>query len=168
MAAPAAPILSLPGLAAGDAAGSAARPATADAAEARAAIEAANSRWLDAFRRGDQAALASIYTSDASLFPPDGHGLEGRDRIVEYFGSRRSEGHSEAALQTLDVVRVGDVAYEVGLYGLSAGPATPSMPAAASADAGRYFAIWKAQADGSWRRQVGIWSSGRGAAPAVN
>jgi uncharacterized protein (TIGR02246 family) len=133
-------------------------PGSMDAAKAREAIEAANARWLEAFRSGDSASLARIYAPDASLFPPSNVSLEGRDRIVDYFGSQHRAGMGEASLKTLDVVCVGDVAYEVGMYGFRF---DGGGEAASTGDAGRYFAIWKAQADGSWRYQVGIWSSNR-------
>jgi ketosteroid isomerase-like protein len=127
----------------------------ADASAVRAAIEAANAAWLAAFRSGDTGALARIYAPDANLFPPSNVSLEGRDRIVEYLGAQHRAGMGEASLKTLDVVRVGDVAYEVGTYGFRFGDG------GSGGDAGRYFAIWKAQPDGSWRYQVGIWSSNR-------
>lgn len=131
--------------------------ASADAAAVREAIETANARWLDGFRKGDAQALASIYAQDASLFPPSNVSLEGRDRIVSYFNAQRSAGMGEASLKTLDVVVVGDVAYEVGMYGFRFDDGAFST----AGDTGRYFAIWKTQADGSWRYQVGIWSSNR-------
>lgn len=132
-------------------------PATLDAAAARQAIESANAKWLAAFRTGDTESLAGIYAPDASLFPPTNASLEGRDNIVEYFGAQRRAGMGDATLKTLDVVCVGDVAYEVGTYGFRFDGGQASIPA----DAGRYFAIWKAQGDGTWRYQVGIWSSNR-------
>lgn len=134
-------------------------PAGIDAAAVRAAIESANSEWLVAFRNGDSASLARIYAPDANLFPPSSVSLEGRDRIVEYFRAQRRAGMGDATLKTLDVVCVGDVAYEVGTYGFRFEAGVEDR----SGDAGRYFAIWKAQPDGGWRYQVGIWSSNRDA-----
>ncbi|HXC51286.1 MAG TPA: DUF4440 domain-containing protein [Candidatus Limnocylindrales bacterium] len=126
----------------------------ADAAKVRFAIEKANAQWLAAFQQNDATALARIYADDATLFPPSNVGLEGRDSIVEYFQAQRKAGMGDATLKTLDVVCVGDVAYEVGTYGFRFG-------SSAAADAGRYFAIWKGLPDGSWHYQVGIWSSNR-------
>lgn len=128
-----------------------------DARTARTAIEKANSEWLAAFRRGDSAAMAGFYAADASLFPPTNANLEGPDRIVEYFAAQRSAGMDDPSLKTLEVVAVGDIAYEVGVYGFRF--ETPGR--GFGGDAGRYFAIWKAQPDGSLRYQVGIWSSDR-------
>jgi ketosteroid isomerase-like protein len=133
-------------------------PMASDAAAARTAIERANAQWLAAFRTGDNDSLARIYAPDASLFPPSNVGLEGRDRIVEYFGAQRRAGMGDPSLKTLDVVCVGDLAYEVGTYGFRF---DGNAGAGNVGDAGRYFAIWKGTPDGSWRYQVGIWSSNR-------
>jgi ketosteroid isomerase-like protein len=132
-------------------------PSTIDAASVRTSIEKSNAEWLAAFRRGDSESLARIYTPDASLFPPTNASLEGRDRIVEYFRTQRRNGMGDANLKTLDVVVVGDVAYEVGTYAFRFGEQQGDL----GADTGRYFTIWKSQGDGSWRYQVGIWSSNR-------
>jgi ketosteroid isomerase-like protein len=136
---------------------SASVPSTIDAKAVRASIEKANAEWLAAFRRGDSETLARIYTPDASLFPPTNASLEGRERIVDYFRSQRRAGMGDANLKTLDVVCVGDVAYEVGTYSFRFGSGEGDL----SGDAGRYFTIWKSQSDGTWRYQVGIWSSNR-------
>jgi uncharacterized protein (TIGR02246 family) len=132
-------------------------PSTIDAAAVRSTIEKSNAEWLAAVRRGDSETLARIYTPDASLFPPTNASLEGRDRIVEYFRTQRRNGMEDANLKTLDVVVVGDVAYEVGTYAFRFDSAKDEL----GGDAGRYFTIWKSQGDGSWRYQVGIWSSNR-------
>jgi ketosteroid isomerase-like protein len=136
---------------------SASVPSTIDAASVRSSIEKSNAEWLAAFRRGDSETLARIYTPDASLFPPTNASLEGRDRIVEYFRTQRRNGMGDANLKTLDVVVVGDVAYEVGTYAFRFGEQEGEL----GGDTGRYFTIWKSQGDGSWRYQVGIWSSNR-------
>lgn len=136
---------------------SASVPSTIDAASVRTTIEKSNAEWLAAFRRGDSETLARIYTPDASLFPPTNASLEGRDRIVEYFRNQRRNGMGDANLKTLDVVVVGDVAYEVGTYAFRFGEQQGEL----GGDTGRYFTIWKSQGDGSWRYQVGIWSSNR-------
>jgi len=41
-------------------------PAFAQKAE----IEAVNAKWIDFFNKGDFAGVASLYTEDASAFPP--------------------------------------------------------------------------------------------------
>lgn len=139
------------------ASGTAARIEAVDSASARRAIESANAQWLDAFRLGDAETLAEIYAPDASLFTPDSTSLEGRDSIVAWLGAQHRSGKADATLKTLDVVCVGDVAYEVGTYGFRVASGDGSVPG----DSGRYFAIWKSSGDGDWRYKVGIWSSGQ-------
>jgi ketosteroid isomerase-like protein len=41
-------------------------PAFAQKAE----IEAANAKWIEFFNKGDFAGIASLYTADATAFPP--------------------------------------------------------------------------------------------------
>lgn len=132
--------------------------AASDTAELRRAIEDTNAKWLAAFRRGDTRELASRYTADASVIPPDGVPLQGRERIAAYFADRRDIGG--LTLNTVDVVRVGELAYETGTW------KSELAAMAGPGDAGRYFAIWKADDDGSWSCKVGIWNSSREAPPA--
>lgn len=133
-----------------------------DNADVRRAIEAANDRWMAAFRRNDSKSMASVYASDASLIPPDEAIVEGRADIVSYFAAQRGLGMRNPFVKTLEVYTMGDVAYEVGTYGLRYDPGDEKP----RTDSGRYFAIWKAQDDGTWRYHHGIWSrtSSRGSA----
>ncbi|HYC00832.1 MAG TPA: DUF4440 domain-containing protein [Candidatus Limnocylindrales bacterium] len=136
------------------------QPGQLDAAAARKAIEEANAQWLEAFRAGDAATMARLYTADASLFPPSPSNdiLEGRDDIVAFLQEQRRQGMEPPAVQTSDVVMMGNIAYEVGTYRFSFRNA--------AADTGKYFAIWKHQPDGTWRYHVGIWTSAANATVA--
>ncbi|MBI5505397.1 MAG: DUF4440 domain-containing protein [Deltaproteobacteria bacterium] len=127
----------------------------ADKVAARAAIERANAAWLDAFRSGNFAAMALLYSDDASLSAPGTDPLEGRDSILGYLSRRREREMSDPFLKTLDVVTMGDVAYETGTYGFSSG----AKGGLVSAETGKYFVIWKAGSDGTWRYNLGIWTS---------
>jgi ketosteroid isomerase-like protein len=42
----------------------------APAAAQRAAIDAANAKWMDSFNKGDFDGVASLYAADATAFPP--------------------------------------------------------------------------------------------------
>ena len=131
--------------------------ASADASAVRTAIESADARWTAALRSGDEKALAGIYAADASLVPPHSESIEGRENILAWLAERHRAGAGETTLKTIDVVSVGDVAYEVGHYGFEVGDGETAV----ATDSGRYFAIWKRQSDGQWLCQVGIWSSSR-------
>src|ERR1043166_4980658 len=90
--------------------------------EARAAIEAANAKFSEAFARGDTKALAAMYTSDAIAFPPDSEMIGGNDAIAKFWKATRDGGVQSATLTTDDVGRSGDVAYEVGRVSLTIQP----------------------------------------------
>src|SRR5262245_66505988 len=65
--------------------------------EARAAIEAANAKFSEAFARGDAKALSAMYTSDAIAFPPDSEMIRGNEAIGEFWKAPRDGGVQSAA-----------------------------------------------------------------------
>jgi uncharacterized protein (TIGR02246 family) len=125
------------------------------AREARAAIEAANAKFSEAFARGDAKALAAMYTADAIAFPPDSEMIQGNEAIGEFWKATRNGGAQSAALTTLDVGRSGDVAYETGKVALTVQPAGKE----ATTVTAKYVVVWKRQADGSWKLHRDIWNS---------
>ena len=44
-------------------------------------IEAVNAKWVDFFNKGDFAGVASLYTEDATAFPPGSGMVKGRAAI---------------------------------------------------------------------------------------
>jgi uncharacterized protein (TIGR02246 family) len=123
--------------------------------EARAAIEAANAKFSEAFARGDARALAAMYTSDAIAFPPDSEMIRGNEAIGEFWKATRDGGVQSAALTTDDVGRSGDVAYEVGRVSLTIQPAGKELTTAVA----KYVVVWRRQTDGSWKLHRDIWNS---------
>jgi len=123
--------------------------------EARAAIEAANAKFSEAFARGDAKALAAMYTADAIAFPPDSEMIQGNEAVGEFWKATRSGGVQGVALTTLDVGRSGDVAYESGEVTLTIQPAGKE-PTTATA---KYLVVWKREADGAWKLHRDIWNS---------
>jgi uncharacterized protein (TIGR02246 family) len=123
--------------------------------EARAAIDAANAKFSEAFARGDAKALAAMYTSDAIAFPPDRDMIRGNEAIGEFWKATRDSGVQSAALTTVDVGKSGDVAYEVGNVSLTIQPAGKEPTTAVA----KYVVVWKRQADGSWKLHRDIWNS---------
>jgi ketosteroid isomerase-like protein len=82
-------------------AGSGANTASTDSATVRAAIEAANARFLDAFKRGDKAGLMAGYAADAVLMMPNEEAWRGREGLDKGFA---------------DVMVAGDLAVETGTF----------------------------------------------------
>jgi len=56
-------------------------PLVAPAFVQKAEIEAVNVKWIDFFNKGDFAGVASLYTEDATAFPPGSGMVRGRDAI---------------------------------------------------------------------------------------
>ena len=123
--------------------------------EVQTAIEAANAKFSEAFARGDAKALASMYTSDAIVFPPDSEMIRGNEAIGDFWKAARNGGVREVALTTVEVGQSGDVAYEVGKVSLTV-QAHGNEPTTAGA---KYVVVWKRQADGSWKLHRDIWNS---------
>jgi uncharacterized protein (TIGR02246 family) len=123
--------------------------------EARAAIEAANSKFSEAFARGDAKTLAAMYTPEAIAFPPDSEMIRGNEAIGNFWKTTRDSGVQSATLTTVDVGRSGDVAYEVGTISLTIQP-VGKEPETASA---KFVVVWKRQSDGSWKLHRDIWNS---------
>jgi len=123
--------------------------------EARAAIEAANAKFSDAFARGDARALAAMYTPDAIVFPPDSEMIQGNEAIGTFWKTTRDSGVQSATLTTVDVGRSGDVAYEVGTVALTIQPVGKEPTKAIE----KYVVVWKRQANGAWKMHRDIWNS---------
>ena len=123
--------------------------------EARAAIEATNAKFSEAFARGDTKALAAMYTSDAIAFPPDSEMIRGNEAVAKFWKATRDGGVQSATLTTDDVGRSGDVAYEVGKVSLTIRPEGKEPTTAAA----KYVVVWKRQPDGSWKLHRDIWNS---------
>jgi len=123
--------------------------------DARAAIEAANAKFSEAFARGDAKALSAMYTSDAIAFPPDSEMIRGNGAIGQFWKATRDGGVQSAALTTIDVGTSGDVAYEVGKVFLTIQPAGKEPTTAVA----KYVVVWKRDADGSWKLHRDIWNS---------
>lgn len=122
----------------------------------RDAIASAIKTFVDAFGRGDAAAVAAWYTADATLLPPDNPLVKGRDAIQAFWQGAMSTGVREAKLETLEVESRGDLAYEVGRFGMAIQPQGGER----AEMAGKYVVVWRREGDG-WRMQVDIWNGDR-------
>ena len=77
-------------------------PAFAQKAE----IEAVNAKWMEFFNKGDFAGVASLYTDDATAFPPGSGMVKGRDAIGAMWKGM-AEQVSDPKVTTLDVKPLG-------------------------------------------------------------
>jgi len=132
-----------------------------EVAQIRKAIEMGNAKFGEAVRQADAAAIAALYTDDATLLPPNSEMIKGKPGIEAFWKGGLDMGIKDAVLTAVEVFAMGDLAYEIGKYDLKIQPAGQAV----LADSGKYIVIWKKQADGSWKLHVDIWNTNL---PALN
>jgi uncharacterized protein (TIGR02246 family) len=125
-------------------------PAIAQKAE----IEAGNKKFIEAFNRGDFAALASLYTKDATALPPGAamvQGSAGIEALWKSFG----EQVSDPKLTTVDVKELGpSAAREIGMYSLKTKGPDPKEVT------GKYVVVWE-KVGNDWKLATDIWNDGK-------
>jgi uncharacterized protein (TIGR02246 family) len=127
-------------------------PAAAD--DVRQAIEQVNSQVMAAFKAGDAAAIASLYSDTAKMLPPDATEIAGREAIQELWQSWLDDGLKDLTLEAIEVEASGDLAYEIGSFSMQAPAENNTMMMAT----GNYVVVWKRGADGNWRLHVDTWN----------
>ena len=121
----------------------------------REAVMSVNRNFMEAFKRGDVAAVVALYTADARLLPP-GHPLMiGRAAIHTIWQGAMSGGIAEATLETGEVEARDDLAYEIGNYTLTMRPSGGEGEGATMT--GKYMVVWK-NVGGAWQLHADIWN----------
>ncbi len=107
-------------------------------------------RWR---MHGDAQALATLYTENGMLLPPNSDFVSGTAAIQGFWQAVMDAGVAEAKLTVEEAQGLDDTAWEVGRYALydSAG---------ASIDEGKYIVVWK-RTEAGWRLHRDIWNSSR-------
>ncbi|MGD9346327.1 MAG: SgcJ/EcaC family oxidoreductase [Candidatus Aminicenantes bacterium] len=129
--------------------------AAIDMVKVRQEIEAANAKFGEAVRAGDAAMLASYYTEDATLLPPNSEMIKGRAAVEAYWAGGFQMGIKDVLLTTVDVMGMGDLVCEIGTAKVSLQPEEMD----AMEDMAKYLVVWKKGDDGMWRLHVDIWNS---------
>jgi uncharacterized protein (TIGR02246 family) len=125
-------------------------PASAQKAE----IEAVNAKWIAFFNQGDFVGVASLYTADATAFPPGSAMVKGAAAIGAMWKST-AENVSDPKLTTLDVKSLGpSAAREIGTFSLKTKGPTPQEVT------GKYVVVWEKVGD-DWKLAADIWNDGK-------
>ncbi len=124
--------------------------------EIRETINNINLKFAEAFKRGDAAAVAALYTSDARLLPPDAPMMSGTEAITKFWQGAMNLGIKEATLESIDVESSdgSDLATEIGKFTLSM--ETPGGERVAQT--GKYIVLWKRDG-GVWKLHADIWNA---------
>jgi uncharacterized protein (TIGR02246 family) len=125
-------------------------PAFAQKAE----IEAVNAKWTELFNKGDFAGIASLYTDDATAFPPGSAMVKGSAAIGAMWKSM-AEQVSDPKVTTLDVKPLGpSAAREIGTFSLKTKGPTPQEVI------GKYVVVWEKVGE-DWKLAADIWNDGK-------
>jgi ketosteroid isomerase-like protein len=116
------------------------------------AIERQRERFCEAFRIGNEASVAQLYTEDAVLLPPDAKLIRGAAAIQMFW--RANAGQMQAVLlMPLDLRLIGsDGAWEVGTFTVASAGSLPEVYE------GKYVIVWQKVGVGDWRIATDIWN----------
>jgi uncharacterized protein (TIGR02246 family) len=109
------------------------------------AIQALLEQDAQAVRRGDWAAVTSMFTVDAVRFPPHQPPVRGRDAMRAWLETFPPI--LEFSITADEIVGCGDVAFVRGTYKLTVAPEAGAKP---ETDRGNYMGFLRKQVDGSW------------------
>lgn len=126
----------------------------APAAAQKAAIEAANAKWVEFFNKGDFDGVASLYTADATAFPPGSAMVKGSAAIGAMWKGM-AEQVTDPNVTTIDVTRLGPAAArEIGTFSLKTKGSPPKEVT------GKYVVIWQ-KVGKDWKLATDIWNEGK-------
>ena len=126
----------------------------APAVAQKAAIEAVNAKWVEFFNKGDFDGIASLYTGDATAFPPGSGVVNGRTAVGAMWKAM-AEQVSDPKVITLEVKRLGHFAVrEIGTFSLKTKGPTPKEIT------GKYVVIWE-RVGRRWLLATDIWNEGK-------
>ena len=118
------------------------------------AIEAVNAKWVELFNKGDFDGIASLYTDDATAFPPGSGMVKGRAAIGAMWKSM-AEQVGDPKVITLDVKPLGpSAAREIGTFSLKTKGPTPQEVT------GKYVVVWE-KVGNDWKLAADIWNDGK-------
>jgi uncharacterized protein (TIGR02246 family) len=119
--------------------------------EVRDAIAAANENFMAAFKKGDAAGLAALYTENGQVLPPNSDFVTGKEAIQAFWQALIDMGIKDLKLKTVEVEGHGDTAIEVSQY-------TIHGEGGQELGKGKYIVIWKQQ-EGQWKLHRDIYNS---------
>jgi len=114
-----------------------------------AALKDMENAYIKAVSAGDAAGLAALYAEDAIRMVPNEPPIKGREAIRAFYEADFNLFGNEETNTVEDIQVVGDLAVVRGAY---TNKATPKIAGpAAIEDSGKWVAVSRRQADGSWK-----------------
>ncbi|CAN5713609.1 hypothetical protein BH23CHL8_BH23CHL8_08820 [soil metagenome] len=110
-------------------------------------IHDGNERFMQAVRTADREMMPSLYTTGATILPPNAAAVSGSDAIRDYWHAFFELGIAESRPLTLEVIPMGEYALEVGEFSAFRGDGS-------LVDRGKIMVLWKHEG-GIWRMHRG-------------
>lgn len=138
-------------------------PAPDTRAAEEAAIRKAEADWSSATATKQVSAMVGYYDAQGSIFPPNAPIATGAEAIGKVWESLFAIPGFSLHFETskVEVARSGDIGYSEGPYELQMNDPKGNP----LTDRGKFVAVWKKQADGSWKAIADIFNSDLPAAP---
>src|ERR1700739_267517 len=126
----------------------------APAAAQQAEIAAANAKWIAFFNKGDFDGVGSLYTADATAFPPGSAMVKGRAAIGAMWKGVADQ-MTTPKLTPIDVKRLAPTAArEIGTFSLKTKSSPPKEVT------GKYVVVWE-KVGKDWKLAADIWNDGK-------
>jgi uncharacterized protein (TIGR02246 family) len=126
--------------------------ATPALAQSKAMIQRLDDKWAEAFNKGDAAAVAAMYTTDAYALPPGAEMVRGRDAIEALWRANMQQ-ISDVKCTAIEVKPLGrNAAREIGTCSFKTKAQPPQDGAL------KYAVVWEKEG-GQWKLLQDIWNT---------
>ncbi|OAP36719.1 hypothetical protein AU381_19775 [Sinorhizobium glycinis] len=122
--------------------------------DSRGFVKEASDRWNAAFNGGDAAAVAALYTEDATVLPHTHAVVKGTAAIADFWAGLISAGVKDHGIELLGVEEGGNLAFSHGKW-RATGLAEDGK---AVRFEGTIVTIFRKQGDGSWKICLHTWN----------
>lgn len=120
----------------------------------RGIVKEASDRWNAAFNGGDAAAVAALYTEDATVLPHTHAVVKGTAAIADFWAGLISAGVKDHGIELREVEEEGNLAFSSGKWSAT-GLAEDGK---AVRFEGTIVTIFRKQDDGSWKLCLHTWN----------
>jgi uncharacterized protein (TIGR02246 family) len=123
-------------------------------AEELAAVQAVGRAQQAAINAEDVGSIVALYTPDAVSLPPGWELLQGREAIRRFWEGQVTGVQGTGSYTTTTITGANDLAYEAGTYTYT----YTDTAGVTRTRYGKYLAVLKRQADGSWKLAADTWN----------
>jgi uncharacterized protein (TIGR02246 family) len=117
-------------------------------------VRRANEAWNSAFNRGEAAAVAALYTDNATLLPPTHAVVKGTAAILDFWQGLITAGFKDHGIEMIDADGDGGLAFAIGKWWANG----PGDAGKVQRFEGSVATVLRRQGDGSWKARLHTWN----------